>query len=176
MRRTQTLRRLRGLLAIGTLVWCGGVVGAATVSEIAAVPYLTEKGREGYAKFLVAEPARAFAVAENGAWGYGGKLDTRSRAMASALYRCNKAARNICRIYAINEDVVYPRYAAFEDRSAPSWRISKQRRFGSPNTGVRVGITAVLLSTACSGSPIMRTRPWNSKASSPSRLSRWSNC
>ena len=117
MRHTQTIRWLRGLLTIGSLVWYAGIAGAGTVSEIAAVPYLTEKGREEYAKFLAAGPARAFAVAENGAWGFSEKRDTRSRAVAIALYRCNKAAHDICRVYAVNEDVVYSRYAAFEERS-----------------------------------------------------------
>jgi PQQ-dependent catabolism-associated CXXCW motif protein len=117
MPRTRARRRLDvALLACIGLV-APGLAAGADIADIKAVPYLGEKGRDGYAKFLAGPPTRAFALADNGAFGYSSKRESRAQAVAIALYHCNRAARNICRMYAVNDDVVYPRYAAFERQS-----------------------------------------------------------
>jgi hypothetical protein len=74
-------------------------------------------------------------VAENGAWGYRAKRDNRAQAVAGALYNCNKAAHNVCRVYAVNNDVVYQRYAEFEQRSRVLLEGLKQVTFRSSEYG-----------------------------------------
>ncbi len=117
MRRTRAGRRLDAVLLACIGLMATGLTAGADIADTKAVPYLGEKGRDSYAKFLTGQPARAFAVADNGAFGYGSKRESRAQAVATALYHCNRAARSICRVYAVNDDVVYPRYAAFERQS-----------------------------------------------------------
>jgi len=108
----------RGLPA-GIVAASLAVFAADNVRDVNAVPNLRgEKGREGYAAFLAANPVRAFAVAEGGASGWRSGQESRAKAVGGALYNCNKPARNICRVYAINDDVVYATYAEFERKSA----------------------------------------------------------
>lgn len=108
----------RGLSA-GIVAASLAAFAADNVRDLDAVPNLRgEKGREGYAAFLAADRARAFAVAEGGASGWRSGQESRAKAVGGALYNCNKPARNICRVYAINDDVVYAMYADFERKSA----------------------------------------------------------
>ena len=108
----------RGLSA-GIVAASLAAFAADNVRDVDAVPNLRgEKGREGYAAFLAADRARAFAVAEGGASGWRSGQESRAKAVGGALYNCNKPARNICRVYAINDDVVYAMYADFERKSA----------------------------------------------------------
>jgi PQQ-dependent catabolism-associated CXXCW motif protein len=108
----------RGLSA-GIVAASLAAFAADNVRDLDAVPNLRgEKGREGYAAFLAANPVRAFAVAEGGASGWRSGQESRAKAVGGALYNCNKPARNICRVYAINDDVVYATYADFERKSA----------------------------------------------------------
>lgn len=94
------------------------VAAAADVHDSVAVPQLKEQGRADYLKFVAAPPARAFAISDGGAYGWASKRDDRVTAARAALYNCNKVAKNICRVYAVNDDVVYDRYLAYEQRSA----------------------------------------------------------
>ena len=94
-----------------------------------AVPFLNEKGRAEYKKFLTTEYSRAFAIAEGGGSGQSSKRENRMQATASALYNCNKSARNVCRVYTVNDDVVYSRYAAFEERSRQLLKDLARERF-----------------------------------------------
>lgn len=76
----------------------------AALEDVAAVPYLKEKGRENYAKFLTMPYPRAFAIADTGShgWSFEGvdPLDT-------ALRNCEKFAKKPCRLYAVDNDVVW---------------------------------------------------------------------
>jgi PQQ-dependent catabolism-associated CXXCW motif protein len=95
-----------------------GSATAADVRDARAIPNLGDKGRETYALFLGEQPARAFAISGKGVYGWAAKQPTPVQAAAVALYHCNKLARDVCRVYAVNDDVVYPRYARFEEESA----------------------------------------------------------
>jgi PQQ-dependent catabolism-associated CXXCW motif protein len=111
--------RSRFLMQLLVLSAVGGYPSwapAADVSDPTAVPALGEKGRATYSDFLAKPPNRAFAVSERGSFGYAWRRDTRSQAVAGALFHCNKAARDICRVYALNDEVIHSRYAAFEER------------------------------------------------------------
>jgi dienelactone hydrolase len=68
-----------------------------------AVPYVDEKGRDGYQKFLTMRRPRAFAIATDGGW------DAASLGpdpLAYALNNCNKMHHD-CRLYAVDGDVVW---------------------------------------------------------------------
>src|SRR5437667_168504 len=117
MRGTRVGRRLHVALLACIGLLAPGLTAGSDVADIKAVPFLGDKGRDGYTKFLAGQPTRAFALGDNGSFGYSAKRESRARAVAVALYHCNRAARNICRVYAVDDDVEYPRYAAFERQS-----------------------------------------------------------
>jgi hypothetical protein len=84
-------------------------IGFAPLQNTDAVPYIREKGREGYKHFLSQSAPRAFAIAPNGAWGRG--ADHRSSVKTDqaqiALNNCNRAGNGACRLYAIDQHVVW---------------------------------------------------------------------
>lgn len=77
----------------------------AAIDDIDAVPYLKDKARDAYRKFLTLKKPRAFAIAPNGSCSTveGGKNPA-----ARALESCSKANQG-CRIYAVNSQVVWGR-------------------------------------------------------------------
>ncbi|MFN7571126.1 MAG: dienelactone hydrolase family protein [Betaproteobacteria bacterium] len=81
--------------------------GFATIDDVAAVPYLNERGRAGYAAFLAKPNPRAFALAPTGAWGWGeGGEDP----LARALEHCRRNARgDTCKLYAVDDRIVWER-------------------------------------------------------------------
>ncbi|MGV0959029.1 MAG: hypothetical protein ACOYB1_04255 [Limnohabitans sp.] len=83
----------------------------ADVSNVDAVPYLDERGRQGYRDWLTKAPPRAFVIAPNGSWnstwGNPGRLvDESPDAAQRALSRCEKRAQD-CKVYAIDRRVVW---------------------------------------------------------------------
>lgn len=92
--------------------------GFAPLSASAKVPYLNEKARaEAYAKFLAGDLPRAFAIAPNGAWG--ASWGQSREAPDIALERCAKHASTGCRLYAVDDMVVFvPDQAATRQSSA----------------------------------------------------------
>jgi len=79
--------------------------GFAQLSDIDKVPFLDEKGKDGYRNFITKDSTKAFAINSEGRWGWSnGQWDSRSR----ALEFCNRGAKSPCRLYAVNEDVVWP--------------------------------------------------------------------
>jgi dienelactone hydrolase len=78
----------------------------APLQAIDMVPYLKATGRsDGYAKFLAGDLPRAFAIAPGGAWGavWGSEQDAPER----AIERCQKHGRAGCRLYAVDDSVVW---------------------------------------------------------------------
>jgi PQQ-dependent catabolism-associated CXXCW motif protein len=104
-------------------------MAAPQAKDIEALPSLGVGGRQVYEKFLGLEPNRAFAISPTGAWGYASKRGSRTKATMGALYNCNKASRNICRVYALNDDVIFQRYTAFEQQSAAALEKLNQKAF-----------------------------------------------
>jgi dienelactone hydrolase len=72
----------------------------ATISNVAAVPYLQADGRRAYTDFLGKGRPRAFAIAPDGAWGEASGLDSTNK----ALVRCGHDG---CRLYAVDGEVVW---------------------------------------------------------------------
>lgn len=75
-----------------------------------AVPGLDEKGREGYRAWLTKTLPRAFAIADGGAWfstwGTPEEKTLPADATERAMFRCARAGKTGCRIYAVDSAVV----------------------------------------------------------------------
>jgi hypothetical protein len=80
--------------------------GFAVISDETRLPGISEAGRQEYRRFLAAPSPRAFAIAPSGhAWAWNSSLvpDAASRALA----RCAERAQERCRLYAVNDAVVW---------------------------------------------------------------------
>ncbi len=77
----------------------------ARVDNVDAVPYLPDSGRAAYRGFLARMTPRAFALSASGAWGWAEEGESPdSRALAA----CQSRSRQPCRLYSVDEDVVWP--------------------------------------------------------------------
>jgi dienelactone hydrolase len=76
----------------------------ASIDSVGAVPYLDQSGRNGYRNFLKQYPSRAFAVSDSGAWSWAEGGDN---PMAVAVSNCQKRSNDPCRLYAVNDHVVW---------------------------------------------------------------------
>ena len=103
---------------------------ASTGGQIPRADPLTDEAtRTAYSAFQKTELARAFAVGRQGGWGSSSKRASRPQAGNGALYSCNKAAHDVCRLYAVNDEVVFTRYAAFDERSRTIIAALRRERF-----------------------------------------------
>lgn len=80
---------------------------AETTNE-AAVPYLSDAGRQGYVRFLTLPRPRAFAIAPDGTWSFSSRDFDVQR---TALQNCS-ARHQGCQIYAVDDQVVWVRPAS----------------------------------------------------------------
>jgi hypothetical protein len=79
--------------------------GFAALEDASRLPHVRDTGRAGYQAFLASILPRAYAVAPSGAWGWAsGGADPLRR----ALDNCNKSGQGACRLYAVDEAVVWP--------------------------------------------------------------------
>ncbi|WP_042260899.1 dienelactone hydrolase family protein [Paraburkholderia heleia] len=78
--------------------------GFAQIDSVGAVPYVDQAGRDGYRNFLKQYPSRAFAVSDSGAWSWAEGGDN---PMAVAISNCEKHSADPCRLYAVNNTVVW---------------------------------------------------------------------
>ncbi|AOK60320.1 dienelactone hydrolase family protein [Burkholderia ubonensis] len=78
--------------------------GYASIDAVDAVPFIDAAGRDGYRRFLNQHPSRAFAVSAEGAWSWAEGGDD---PMALALDNCAKQGAGACRLYAVNDRVVW---------------------------------------------------------------------
>lgn len=83
--------------------------GYAGVADVGAVPFLPDSGRAAYRSFLGRMTPRAFAVSASGAWGWAEEgEDTDGRALAA----CQRKSSAPCRLYSVDDYVVWPVTAA----------------------------------------------------------------
>lgn len=80
--------------------------GFAAVGDTNAVPYLSAPGREQYRKFLTKSQPRAFALSSSGAWSW---VEDGDDPAERALENCQKNSAAPCRLYAIDDKVVWPK-------------------------------------------------------------------
>lgn len=76
----------------------------AKLEDVNAVPGLSEEKRKVYRKFLAEPLPRAFAVSESGSVGWASRSPD---SMNRALYFCQVYAKQACRLYAVDNDVVW---------------------------------------------------------------------
>ncbi len=76
----------------------------AAVDNVSAVPFISDKGRNGYRDYLAKSTPRAFAISGSGAWSWAEEGDDpASRALAA----CQKNSKLPCQLYSIDHDVVW---------------------------------------------------------------------
>jgi dienelactone hydrolase len=78
----------------------------AQVGDAGALPYMNDKGRDGYRAFLERPAPRVFALSRSGAWGYS-TLDNGEDTAGVALARCQQHSAAQCALYAIDDQVVW---------------------------------------------------------------------
>ncbi|CAD6524492.1 hypothetical protein LMG27952_01716 [Paraburkholderia hiiakae] len=78
--------------------------GFAQIDSVGAVPFVDQAGRDGYRNFLKQYPSRAFAVSDSGAWSWAEGGDN---PMSVAISNCEKHSSDPCRLYAVNNTVVW---------------------------------------------------------------------
>ena len=79
--------------------------GFATINDIGKVPVKNDNARDGYKKWLEASPPKAFAIHPiKGSWAstWGGDSPN-----SRALNNCSKFANDPCKLYAVDEIVVW---------------------------------------------------------------------
>jgi hypothetical protein len=86
--------------------------GYAAIDDIDAVPYLSERGRNGYREYLTRPTPKAFAIAPNGAWFSAWSLVPGDATMPTdpterAMVICERSAKVACKLYAVNGSVVW---------------------------------------------------------------------
>jgi dienelactone hydrolase len=76
----------------------------ALLNEVDKLPFVKDSGRKGYETFLVTDQPRAFAIAPTGSWAWaGGGTNPAKR----ALDTCNRNAKGACRLYAVDDSIVW---------------------------------------------------------------------
>ena len=86
--------------------------GFAAIDDVDAVPYLTERGRKVYQEWLKYPLPRAFAIAPNGYFWQTATTRPKDPDMPvdpseRALLGCERAAKRPCKLYAVNNAVVW---------------------------------------------------------------------
>lgn len=76
----------------------------AEVSDVDAVPYLTDTGRRAYREYLTKLTPRAFAVSPTGAWTW---AEEGEDPQARALSTCSAKSSAPCKLYSIDDYVVW---------------------------------------------------------------------
>ncbi len=103
----------------------------------AGVPHLSEAGRVDYQRFLLQAVPRAFALSEDGAWGWAAAIEDDPVATETrAVQNCAAWGGRSCRVYARDLDVVWPGREA-PAPAAPAlplsggigWRVQADARF-----------------------------------------------
>ena len=75
----------------------------AALADPSVVPYMNDRGRDGYRQFLTYRKPRAFAISPDGGWFASARgVDP----LAMALENCGKTHQG-CRLYAVDSDVVW---------------------------------------------------------------------
>ncbi|HXZ09872.1 MAG TPA: prolyl oligopeptidase family serine peptidase [Paraburkholderia sp.] len=108
--------------------------GYAALDAVDAVPFVDQVGRNAYRDFLHQYPSRAFAVSDSGGWAWAEGGDD---PMAVALARCQDQSAGPCRLYAVNDAVVW------RDRSKA---VAKDRVDGAPDLVDRGAETTLFVS------------------------------
>ncbi|MFN7835721.1 MAG: dienelactone hydrolase family protein [Burkholderiaceae bacterium] len=78
--------------------------GFARIDVADKLPFLRDNGRIAYSVFLKHKAPRAFALSDSGAWGWAAGDD---ESLQRALHNCNRYSKQACRLYAVDDEVVW---------------------------------------------------------------------
>jgi dienelactone hydrolase len=84
----------------------------APLQDETKLPFVRDTGRAGYVKFLQAPLPRAYALAPNAAWGW---ADGGDDPLQRALEYCNRSGKGECKLYAVDDFVVWSAPTAVTD-------------------------------------------------------------
>jgi hypothetical protein len=76
----------------------------AGVDDVDAVPFLSENGKRAYREYLTKLTPRAFAVSPSGAWCWAEEGEDPD---ARALATCSAKSDKPCRLYSVDDNVVW---------------------------------------------------------------------
>jgi hypothetical protein len=90
--------------------------GFANINDVDAIPFISDRGREGYREWLTKSTPRAFAISDSGrwisTWGINPQNAEDPKDPAErALQRCAKVSNAPCKLYAANGAVVWVKEA-----------------------------------------------------------------
>ncbi|MES2298667.1 MAG: CocE/NonD family hydrolase [Pseudomonadota bacterium] len=97
----------------------------AALDDVDAVPFLGGSGRDGYRDYLARTTPRAFAIAPSGAWSWAEDGEEPER---RALDACKRKAGQTCRLYSIDEDVVWPQERSLAAHAGAAGTLAAERR------------------------------------------------
>lgn len=109
----------------------------AAIGDVAAVPGLSDRGREMYRAFLTKKSPRAFAVGPDQHFAFSDGLRPRDTSRPSdpsvrALEVCSEYAKTQCRLYAVDDAVVYVAPSP-KEASAPAVAAPVKSRYALPS-------------------------------------------
>jgi len=103
----------------------------AALDNVDAVPYLKDGGREQYRTFLGRSTPRAFAISPTGAWSWAEDGDD---PVAQVLTDCQKHSIEPCKLYAVDNNVVWsgeaPSVTASANPDAAANKTTQQASIG----------------------------------------------
>lgn len=96
----------------------------AAIDDVDAIPYLSDRGRQGYREYLTKPTPKAFAISPTGYWYSAWTLRSADPTLPSdpserAVEGCTRAAKTPCRLYAENGAVVWRKEPSPTASTAP---------------------------------------------------------
>lgn len=138
----------------------------AEVLDAAAVPFVTAAGQDDYRYFLEQDTPRAFAVGQNGAYGFTAGAASRDAAAARAIALCQGRGGRACQVYVLDLDVVWANRPVARPPAAeqvldggPGWSLVQDRRFFWRGPGRARGVYVWAHGRAAGGEDSRGTQP-----------------
>jgi dienelactone hydrolase len=104
--------------------------GFAAIHDIDSVPFLRERGRDGYRAFLSKSTPRAFAVSPSGAWSW---AEEGEDPVGRVLSACQANSHQPCKLYAVDDYVVWDDNAAVPANLAGDTPANEIQPAAAPN-------------------------------------------
>jgi dienelactone hydrolase len=104
--------------------------GFAAIHDIDSVPFLRERGRDGYRAFLSKSTPRAFAVSPSGAWSW---AEEGEDPVGRVLSACQANSHQPCKLYAVDDYVVWDDNAAVPAKLAGDTPANEIQPAAAPN-------------------------------------------
>jgi dienelactone hydrolase len=91
-------------IGINTTIYLPPRTDYSTLQDVSKIPHINEEGRKGYKEFLDNVLPRAFAISQNGAWGWASTGDDPYK---RALDSCKRHGPTLCKLYAVDNEIVW---------------------------------------------------------------------